>query len=196
MTTEAQIRKVRGPRCANPLNSTLALALALLAFAIPTPADNAGAAHRQPDLPSPLCDRVAVPAGNVVQARLSALGVQIYRWNGTSWSFIAPAAGLYADAGYHGELGIHYAGPTWEANDGSKVTATVVERCAPFPGAIPWLLLQATPVQSHGVFSRVTYIQRLNTIGGTAPAEPGAFLGQEARVPYTAEYVFYRANKN
>jgi hypothetical protein len=41
----------------------------------------------------------------------------------------------------------------------------------------------------------VTFIQRVNTIGGTAPAEAGLFVGDEARVPYTAEYYFYRAEE-
>ena len=40
----------------------------------------------------------------------------------------------------------------------------------------------------------MTYIQRVNTVGGLAPAEPGDFVGQEVEVPYTAEYYFYRAH--
>ena len=47
----------------------------------------------------------------------------------------------------------------------------------------------------RGRFARLTFIQRVNTIGGTAPAEAGAFVGDEARVPYTAEYYFYRAER-
>ena len=39
---------------------------------------------------------------------------------------------------------------------------------------------------------KVSFIQRLNTVGGKAPARPGAFPGQVARVPYTADYYFYR----
>jgi len=38
----------------------------------------------------------------------------------------------------------------------------------------------------------VTQIQRVNTVGGNAPANPGSVTGEEARVPYTAEYFFYR----
>jgi hypothetical protein len=122
-----------------------------------------------------------------------ALGVQIYRWNGTSWVFVAPEATLYADPCFNGEIGTHYAGPTWEAEDGSKVVAARVADCAPDRGAIPWLRLDAVSSSPQGKFGRVTHVLRVNTIGGTAPATAGAFVGDEARVPYTTEYYFYRA---
>jgi hypothetical protein len=48
---------------------------------------------------------------------------------------------------------------------------------------------QKTP----GIFSRVTHIQRVNTVGGLAPATPGSQIGAEARIPYTTESYFYRA---
>ncbi|HKX62150.1 MAG TPA: DUF3455 domain-containing protein, partial [Verrucomicrobiae bacterium] len=67
--------------------------------------------------------------------------------------------------------------------------------CVPFRGAIPWVLLRATPTADPGTLSQVTFIQRINTIGGTAPSESGAFVGDEARVPYTTEYYFYRRSK-
>lgn len=173
-------------------NFTLpALALGLLAFASPTKADN-DLQRRAPELPAPACDHVNVRAGHRLSFRAYALGVQIYRWTGNSWEFVAPDATLFADPCYNGSIGLHYAGPTWEASDGSKVVAARVADCTPSPGAIPWLLLAATPISDHGLFSGVTYIQRLNTIGGTAPAAAGTFVGEEARVPYTAEYYFYR----
>lgn len=50
-----------------------------------------------------------------------AIGVQIYRWNGTSWDLVAPDATLYAESGYYGKVARHYGGPTWESNSGSKV---------------------------------------------------------------------------
>lgn len=173
----------------NKIKVTLpVLLLALLVSAVPTMADGS---VRAPELPAEVCDQVQAPAGTMVSAHFYALGVQIYRWNGTGWSFVAPDATLFSDAGYNGEVGIHYAGPTWEAVDGSKVTAAVINKCSPYPGAIPWLLLGANS-QGNGRFAGVTHIQRVNTIGGTAPAEAGAYVGAEARVPYTAEYYFHR----
>ena len=147
--------------------------------------------NREADLPTPLCDRLQVQGGRVA-FHVYALGVQIYRWNGTSWAFVAPSARLFADAEYHAEVGIHYAGPTWESNSGGKVIASRLESCAPDPTAIPWLLLQTVSTEGPGIFDHVTSIQRVNTAGGLPPAAPGAYIGAEEEVPYTAEYYFYR----
>ena len=68
----------------------------------------------------------------------------------------------------------------------------VLKRCTPDPTAIAWLLLEAALSEGPGIFHKVTFIQRVNTVGGTAPSEPGAFVGEVARVPYTTEYFFYR----
>ena len=170
----------------------IALALACIALAS-VPLIRAGEGNRAPELPSPLCDRLQVQAGNKVAFHVYALGVQIYRWNGTSWVFVAPSARLFADAEYHGEVGIHYAGPTWESHSGGKVVASRLESCAPDPISIAWLLLQTVSTEGPGIFDRVTYIQRVNTAGGLPPTAPGPYVGAEEEVPYTAEYYFYRA---
>ena len=103
-----------------PIPITLAALAALASISVARASED----NRAPDLPSPLCDRVQVQPGNKVAFHVYALGVQIYRWNGTSWVFVAPSARLFADAEYHGEVGIHYAGPTWESNSGGKVVAS------------------------------------------------------------------------
>jgi hypothetical protein len=151
-----------------------------------------GQDNREPDL-STNCASIAVPDGNKVASHVYATGVQIYRWNGTTWVFVAPAAVLYANADYDGEVGTHYVGPSWESNSGSKVVGARVAGCTPDPTAIPWLLLQAVRSEGPGVFHRVTYIQRVNTVGGLAPATAGSAVGEQVEVPYTAEYFFYRA---
>lgn len=183
---------------ANKCNLAISsLALSLLAFAGPTWADDDDYQRRRaPELPSPMCDSLDVSATNRVNSHVYAAGVQIYQWSGTNWAFVAPEATLFADSCYYRQVGIHYAGPTWEANDGSKIVGVRLTGCTPERGAIPWLLLDATPVSDHGRFARVTFIQRVNTIGGTPPAEAGAFVGDEARVPYTTEYYFYRATRD
>ncbi len=83
-------------------------ALALLLFT----GTSLMAGGREADLPSPQCDSLHVPAGNRISSRVYAKGVQIYRWNGTSWAFVAPEATLYADPCFNGEIGTHYAGAT------------------------------------------------------------------------------------
>lgn len=146
-----------------------------------------------PTLPSPTCDNLQAPAGNEVAFHAYALGVQIYKWNGASWAFVAPEATLYANANHRGKVGTHFGGPTWESNSGSNVVGRRLAGCSVDSTAVDWLLLQSVSTDGPGIFDGVTYIQRVNTVGGKAPAAPGAFVGAEARVPYTAEYYFYRA---
>ena len=65
------------------------------------------------------------------------------------------------------------------------------------PGAIPWLLLKAKTNEGTGKFARVTYIQRVNTDGGLAPGCgcDQAHVKTEVRVPYSANYYFYAAQR-
>ena len=142
-----------------------------------------------------------IPDVNVEALRAYGIGVQIDdsipRADDPTkfvWTFKAPEATLYNYGGH--VIGIHYAGPTWEAENGSKVVAARVAS-APSPSAnsIPWLLLKAVAHDWHGMFSDVTYIQRLYTVGGTAPADPPTEANLIARVPYTATYVFFVADE-
>lgn len=139
------------------------------------------------------CTNLAAPSGQKLTVRVFATGDQIYRWNGTGWDFVAPSALLYSATQERGFFGTHYAGPTWESRSGSKAVAAVMDRCTPDPSAIPWLLLKVTGSYGSGPLSTVEYIQRVQTVGGLAPVTPGAVPGQEARVPYTTEYLFYRS---
>ena len=152
-----------------------------------------GTDNRAPSVPA----SIAVPEGNKVQFHAYAVGVQIYTYNGTtgSWGSSVPEAVLSdADGNI---VGVHFAGPTWESNSGSKVVGMKLAGTTANPpvaaNAIPWLLLEAKSTAAPGIFANVSYIQRVNTAGGMAPGTPGT-PGQVVRVPYTAEYYFYRAN--
>ena len=166
-----------------------ALTLALIGLVAPAWAV-AGDPGRTSDLGD--CQQLRVQAGNRVAFQAFGVGTQNYRWDGTRWVFVAPEAVLFADAGDHGAVAIHFGGPTWESNSGSRVVGAVIDHCTPDPDSIPWLLLGAVAAQGPGIFDGVSYIQRLNTVGGIAPSVPGDFPGQVAKVPYTADYVFYR----
>ena len=132
---------------------------------------------------------------------VAARGVQIYECRAkkddpaaSEWAFVAPEAELLDGTGK--VIGKHYAGPHWEAADGSKIVGAVKSRAdAPQAGAIPWLLLTTKSVGSNGAFSKVTSIQRVSTVGGVAPAEScsNALLGKTARVAYAADYVMFAA---
>jgi Protein of unknown function (DUF3455) len=135
------------------------------------------------------------PAGESAVLRVTAAGAQVYECKASAqdasdWVLVAPDAQLYATGST--VMGKHYGGPTWEALDGSTVVGELRARAdAPDPNAIPWLLLRAKSTSGSGVFSRVTSIQRINTVGGKAPAGCGsAELGHTLRVSYSAVYVF------
>jgi hypothetical protein len=144
----------------------------------------------QPDLPSE-CSELEVAGFHGMIFHTYAIGVQIYRWNGSSWELVAPDATLYAESGYHGKVAKHYAGPTWESNSGSKVIGRKLKECSPDSSAIPWLLLESVSSDGPGIFGKVSYVQRLNTAGGLKPSGPGAEVGETRRIPYSAEYFFY-----
>lgn len=139
------------------------------------------------------CEQLDVSAGNRLALHTYAEGVQTYRWSGAGWDFVGPRAVLYADAGRRGRIGTHFGGPTWQSNGGSRVVAAVAERCDRDPDAIAWLLLGTTDSNGRGPFGKTTFIQRVNTAGGLAPAGAGAFEGETKEVRYTAEYLFFRA---
>jgi hypothetical protein len=155
----------------------------------------ASATKEADDIPVPL--RVA--ANEVLVQRVHAAGVQIYRCSADKsdtarfgWLLQAPEADLLDHAGH--KIGKHYAGPTWEARDGSKVLGEVAARApSPDPNAVAWLLLNAKSTSGAGIFGKVRFIQRVHTVGGNPPAGgcDQSSAGGEARVPYSAEYRFY-----
>ena len=149
-----------------------------------------------PELPAQ-CGSIQVEAGNKLAFHAYAKGVQIYKWNVITqkWDLFGPQAGLFAEENYHGEIGTHYVGPTWESKSGSKVEGRRVlgTGCTPDPTAVAWLLLSKFRTEGAGIFSSVTFIQRVNTTGGLAPSDPGLLDGETREIPYTAEYYFYRA---
>ena len=171
--------------------AAIVAAAALLAGPLP-----ATAAPSPPEVPTD----VAVPAGNVLSEVGRAEGFQIYvcQAQGTEhkWVLQQPQAVLTQ----HGQkpFALHYGGPSWTAMDGSTVVATRAGTApAPSGDAIPWLLLAATPTSGPygGTFSSTTFIQRLYTTGGLAPATgcDADHVGVTTPVLYTADYYFYRA---
>ena len=152
------------------------------------------AAGISPLLAAEVPETIAAARGEVHLITMQAVGAQVYECRADAagkltWQFREPIATLFV----HGKTaGRHYAGPTWEAAEGSFVRAKGAARA---PGAtaadIPLLKLEVTSGSGSGQIGTVTMIQRLNTKGGTAEgacAQAGAFMG----VPYTADYAFYR----
>jgi hypothetical protein len=144
-------------------------------------------------------ENLKVPGAESVVLKALGRGKQIYACQAAAahpaifqWVLEKPQADLLDERGK--KIGRHYEGPAWEATDGSKVIGEVRERAkAPREGAVPWLLLKAKSTEGAGTFGRVTYIQRVDTVGGVAPAGgcDQSHAGAEVAIDYQATYYFY-----
>ena len=145
-------------------------------------------------------DNLKVKKSEVLRLSAKGKGVQIYQCQPKAdnpsrfeWTFKGPEADLFNDQGKN--IGRHYKGPTWQAK-GSKVVGQLQASAnSPDSTAIPWLLLTAKSYKGKGVFTNVTKIQRIATVGGKAPATgcDSSHQNAQVRVPYQATYNFYRA---
>ena len=145
-------------------------------------------------LPEP----VRVPAGQKLMMATTGVGELTYECRekkemagAHEWAFVGPVATLYSAE--KKPVGKYYAGPTWEANDGSKITGKQLGVAPATPGSIPLQLVKAEPAMGSGAMTGVNYIQRLNTKGGVAPAMAcdATSKGKRQQVAYEADYVFY-----
>ena len=134
--------------------------------------------------------RAAAPA-----IELLGRGVQIYdcaaSGAGFAWQLKAPDAMLLDGQGR--PVGHHFAGPSWQATDGSLVTGDVVASSSGAAGAVPWLVLRAKSHAGEGIFATVRYIVRSQTVGGAAPGAgcDAGHAGAETRVDYHATYTLF-----
>lgn len=175
----------------------VAAVLLVLGSALSLPSGVTASVGEPPTVPQ----EIAVPSGSMLLFSRTARGVQIYECLNGQWAFHAPRALLFEPEARL-PTGVHYGGidrgltpgPWWESTtDGSRVRGSV-QGSAPSQNvnSIPQLLLQVQAWQGAGVFSPVSYIQRLNTQGGVGPAGP-CETGAQRRVPYTTDYYFYAA---
>jgi hypothetical protein len=188
--------------------AALALAFAV-ARAVPARADDV--------TPPAVPDNLAVPAGNIAFLVGHATGTQGYicqpSATGFAWTFVKPQATLFDDSNQ--QVITHFlsnnafedptaARPTWQdSQDTSRVWGKAIANSSDSAfveaGAIPWLLLQVVGSQPGGTggttLTATSYIQRLSTSGGVAPATgcDQSTVGNKALVPYTADYFFYKA---
>jgi FtsP/CotA-like multicopper oxidase with cupredoxin domain len=169
------------------------LAGVLVALAAGSTAQVAAAAPSPPPVPP----EIAVEAGHKPFLVGHAVGVQRYfctsaSGGGWAWSAPSPRAKLYDDRG--AVIADHFGGPSWQAKDGSTVTASRVNGITPDPTAIPWLLLErdGDATSGPGRLDPTTFIQRVATTGGRPPSTSGCDYGVSTEVPYTADYVFWK----
>jgi hypothetical protein len=168
-------------------------------------------------LPLPVPTVLEVPAGHRPFLQGHATGTQQYMCrpsdSGLAWVLFGPQATLFNDNDK--QIITHFLSPnpeeegtaraTWQhSRDTSTVwakrTALYAESDVVKPGAIPWLLLQVVgadrgPTGGHRLTETI-YIQRVHTSGGKEPTTgcaQASDVGQQVLVPYTADYIFYKA---
>jgi hypothetical protein len=139
---------------------------------------------------------IKVPDGYSPVLTAHAKGDQIYQCSFKegkySWETLAPDAKLFDAEGKI--VGNHTAGPLWEYKEGSRVVGRVLKKIDMEPGSsIAWLLVEVVSHEGDGLFSNVSYINRVNTHAGLPPSSgcDANHLGGEKRVAYTADYIFY-----
>jgi hypothetical protein len=193
-----------------PIASAAALAVTLaVALARPAHADEI----RVPPVP----DGLGVDAGNTVFLVGHARGTQNYiclpSGTGFKYTLFTPQATLFKR---DKQIITHYFSPnpdeagtpiraSWQARDTSIVWAKVVDGGSSTDSrfvakdAVAWLKLIRVGSQEGpaggDTLTDVTFVQRLNTAGGLAPATgcaSSADVGRQAFIPYTADYFFYR----
>lgn len=166
--------------------------------------------------PPPVPDGLNPPAGSTAFLIGHASGTQNYVClpsdAGFAWTLVGPQATLFDDD--NAQIITHFLSPNpaengtprptwqhsadtstvWAAVDASSTDANFVA-----PGAIPWLLLRIVGTQygptSGDTMTATTFIQRVNTAGGVAPAtgcSNATHVGKRRFVPYTTDYVFFK----
>lgn len=170
---------------------------AILAAAVLLSACASAPTFNQQALPA----AVQVPEGNKVAIETVGAGDITYECKAKKdaagqfeWTFVGPDAVLNDRSGM--SVGKYFGPPaTWQSNDGSKVTATQVAVAPAGAGNIPSQLVKANPAMGSGAMTGVTYIQRVATKGGVAPASAcaAANLGAKETVKYQADYIFWKA---
>lgn len=150
-----------------------------------------GAAYAEAAVP----EQIKPPVGHSPVLTVHAKGDQIYQCalnkGEYAWQTQAPDAKLFDDQG--NIVGNHTAGPLWEYKEGSRVVGKILKKIDMAPGSISWLLVEVVSHKGDGLFSKVKFINRINTHGGLPPASgcDANHLGSEKRQAYTADYVFY-----
>jgi hypothetical protein len=179
------------------IRTTLALGAAALVSACAS-----GPMMMKPFDQSSLPAAVMVPAGNRVSMETVGVGEITYECRVKAnmpgqfeWVFVGPDAKLNDRSGK--QVGKYFGPPaTWESMDGSKLTATQVAVAPAAAGSIPLQLVKANPAMGSGAMTGTTYIQRVATMGGVAPATAcgASNTGAKQIVKYQADYIFYKAS--
>ena len=164
------------------------LALAILAAALP--------ALAQVSEPAGLTPRMRVGGNEAPAFMLRATGTHVYECRavqgGYAWTFLNPDATLFEGTR---SIATHTSPSMWESStDRSSTSGRVAATQPAGPGNLPWTLWRTQSSGDGGMFTGVTSVQRVNTVGGVAPAAGcgDTSVGSESRASFTADFYFYK----
>lgn len=137
------------------------------------------------------------PENSRATLKLDASGEQVFRcvhdMKGWFWRFEAPNAYLFNPATGQA-VAKHGYRFSFVHNDGSKIASSRISSIKKGDGKnLADALFTVTAPASNGTFLGVKYIQRLNARGGIPQVKcTPARQGQLNRVPFEAEFIFWR----
>ena len=171
--------------------------------------------HAQTVTPPSVPPGLEVPAPNQAFRVGHAAGTQNYvcqpsdHLGRVNWVLFTPEASLFDDQS--AQIITHFNSPnpdeggvsvraTWQdSRDTSSIWARGIAFAMVDSDAIAWVKLEVVGKRlgptGGNALSGATFVQRVNTKGGLAPAtgcEVLSDVGHKAFVPYTADYFFYR----
>ena len=138
---------------------------------------------------------IAPPSSTDEVLRLEASGEQIFRCardsQGWYWKFQSPNAYLF-DPVTNQAVAKHGYNFAFAHNDGSALSARI-KSIETKPGELSEALFVTQSNHVSGAFSGVRYVQRINTHGGMPKSRcVEAQKDKYLRIPFTAEFVFYK----
>jgi hypothetical protein len=185
----------------------------LAAFVVAFTVSHSSLADADHVIPPPVPPTLQVPTGNKAFREGAGIGTQDYicllSSSGFAWTFFGPQGTLFDMRDE--QIITHFLSPnpsengtprvTWQdSEDTSKIWGLTIASVTVQPDAIPWLLVQVVGAEDGPTgddkLSEVTFVQRLNTVGGVAPSSGCAAsgdVGKIALVPYSSNYFFYNA---
>jgi hypothetical protein len=84
----------------------------------------------------------------------------------------------------------------WTAVDGSRIEGSEKKSVrAPVSFSLPWASYDVVKTGGQGLLSGYSFVTRVQTHGGNAPASPPAHVGDSVQVRFAAEYWFYRTGE-
>ena len=148
-----------------------------------------GTSTQPPNVPP----QMNVPPGNILLAQIFGRGALAFACPATAQSAEVPMIVTSADTAGTQVIGTHFmdfAGLAWEGLNGDRVIAAPLVKVVVTPNSAPWVLLKATAHTGTGLFARVTFIERIFTVGGLPHACKN--VGQaEEQVPFSTQYLLF-----